>query len=225
MLRIKSRRYNDLQCAIDNAKRAFDIDLTNEIRRIKKDMNLKVNGYPAFWTVIRPGFSKAKVNKDLQCPMNYLYNIKLGVADRVEGDIMSISDFFVDYDPAFTRNTARLNKKVEALIQKYSLQLKDRNKHICETEDTDEENILLEKFDELIEDIRQIVIPKKYKNVMLCLINRAFYINNGAKVQRNRYKSLLNKNRPMLLKTFYDVSPEVLLSCFTKNLERKEKVK
>ena len=33
-----------MQCAIDNAKRTFDIDLNEEIDRIKKDMNIEENG-------------------------------------------------------------------------------------------------------------------------------------------------------------------------------------
>lgn len=205
------------QCAIDNAKRAFDIDLTNEIRRIKKDMNLKGNGYPAFWSIIRPGFNKVKINKELQCPMNYLYAMKFKKIPDVENGIMPIKDFFVEYNARdFGGNNARINKKIENLIQKYSLQLNNRNTNFDEYEDTDKENLLLEKFDELIADIKQIAIPKKYKNVMLCLINRAFAINSGT---RGKGKSLLNKNRPILLKTFYDISPEVLLSCFSKNVK------
>ena len=34
-----------MQVAIDNAKRRFDIDLTEEISRIKEDMNIKENGF------------------------------------------------------------------------------------------------------------------------------------------------------------------------------------
>lgn len=180
-------------------------------------MNLKMNGYPAFWSIIRPGFNKAKINKELQCPMNYLYAMKVKKMKDLEEDVKPISDFFVEYNAKdFMGNSSRTNKKVEYLIQKYSLQLKDRNHHINEYEDTDEENILLEKFDELIADIKQIVLPKKYKNVMLCLVNRAFAINAGT---RGKGKSLLNKNRPILLKTFYDISPEILLSCFSKNVK------
>ena len=37
------------QVAIDNAKRRFDIDLSNEIKRIQNDLDLKTNLYPSFW--------------------------------------------------------------------------------------------------------------------------------------------------------------------------------
>ncbi len=60
------------QVAIDNAKRRFDIDLTKEIASIKSDMNIKNNGYPAFWSIIRKDFNKKRINKKLICPMNYI---------------------------------------------------------------------------------------------------------------------------------------------------------
>ena len=41
------------QVAIDNAKRRFDINLSDEIKRIKNDMDIKVNKYPDFWSIIK----------------------------------------------------------------------------------------------------------------------------------------------------------------------------
>ena len=48
-----SKKYSDYVCilsvlaqaAIDSAKRQFDIDITSEIKRIKKDLNVKENKY------------------------------------------------------------------------------------------------------------------------------------------------------------------------------------
>ena len=65
------------QVAIDNAKRRYDIDLDKEIKRIKKDMDIKHNGYPKFWRMIRSGFSRHKINHNLTCPMNYLSTVKI----------------------------------------------------------------------------------------------------------------------------------------------------
>ena len=95
------KKYQDYVCilsvvaqiAIDNAKRSFDINIPDEIRRIKKDMDIKEHKYPAFWTLIRRDFDKkyederkrcrrtgepfnpkinSKINKNLVCPMNYI---------------------------------------------------------------------------------------------------------------------------------------------------------
>ena len=65
------------QIAIDSAKRLFDVNVASEIRRIKKDMNVDKNKYPAFWKIIRRDFKENNINYDLVCPMNYLYNLKL----------------------------------------------------------------------------------------------------------------------------------------------------
>jgi hypothetical protein len=51
-----SQKYKDIvcilatiaQCAIDNAKRMFDIDIDHEIKRIKKELNVQTIGYPSF---------------------------------------------------------------------------------------------------------------------------------------------------------------------------------
>ena len=56
------------QVAIDNAKRRFDIELTDEIKRIKNDMDIEKNKYPSFWRIIKHGFKKKNINPD--CFMN-----------------------------------------------------------------------------------------------------------------------------------------------------------
>ena len=56
------------QVSIDSAKRRYDIDISDEIKRIKKDMNIKENGYPVFWTHIRKDFGEDKINDKLICP-------------------------------------------------------------------------------------------------------------------------------------------------------------
>ena len=60
------KKYKDYVCilsvlaqvAIDNAKRTFDIDLNQEIVRIKEDMNASEYKYPSFWLNIRKDFNK-----------------------------------------------------------------------------------------------------------------------------------------------------------------------
>ena len=79
-----SRKMDDYVCilsvlaqvAIDNAKRRFDIDLTGEIKRIKADMNIKRNGLPSFWGVIKKDIDKKRINKKLIFTINYLAKVK-----------------------------------------------------------------------------------------------------------------------------------------------------
>ena len=199
------------QVAIDNAKRRFDIDLTKEIDRIKKDMDIKHNGYPAFWSVIRKDFNKSRINKSLKCPMNYIFDIEVEKY-RSSESTLPMKEFFIKYDVDLDR---RKSKKVEELIQKYSLSLYEYN-----TDDEDEDNddylLLRQDFDELINNIRQVYISKNYLGMMSWLINRAFAIGAGVRRKSKEMISTINTNKSLLLKVLYDVNPDVFLQCFSK---------
>ena len=198
------------QVAIDNAKRRFDIDLTEEIRRIKNDMNIKENGYPAFWTIIRKGFNRNKVNENLVCPMNYIFNVEIGKF-KSSTRTLPMSAFFVKYE---LDEHKRKSKRVEELIQNYSLDLFNYN-----TDESDENYILLRNdFDELIEDIRQVYISRNYLGLMSWLIDRAFCISVGARRNHHVLQSTINTNKSILLKVLYDVNKDALLKCFAKNI-------
>lgn len=212
------QKYSDYVCilsvlaqvAIDNAKRRFDIDLTNEIRRIKHDMDIKNNGYPIFWTLIRSNFNGSRVNRNLICPMNYLYAIKLKKY-RSPYSTLPISDFYMKYDLNVNRKT---NKKVEELIEKYSLDLFNYN-----ISDDDENYILLRSdFDNLIDDIRKTYLSKNYLGMMSWLINRAFCITSGVRARQAVIQSTIDTNKSILLKILYSVNPDCLLRCFSGNL-------
>lgn len=210
------------QVAIDNAKRRFDIDLTKEISRIKKDMNIKVNGYPAFWGIIRKGFNKKRINKDLVCPMNYIFDIEIEKY-RSRTSTLPMSNFFVKFN-IDENEKRRKSRKVEELIEKYSLGLylkyqkpKDENK-LDDEDESDEYLLLRSDFDDLINDIRQIYISKNYLGLMSWLIDRAFVITSGAKRKSSVTENTTNNNRAILLKTLYLVNKDAFLKCFSKNL-------
>ena len=198
------------QVAIDNAKRKFDIDITEEIKRIKKDMNIKENGYPAFWTIIRKDFNKNKVNKDLICPMNYIFNVEVGKF-RSSATTLPMSAFFIKYE---MDDNKRKSKKVEELIQKYSLDLFNYNI------DEDDENYLLLRsdYDKLIEDIRMTYISNNYLGLMSWLLDRAFLITPNIKSNNKNIISTINTNKSILLKVLYDVNSKALLKCFSRNI-------
>ena len=193
------------QCAIDNAKRRFDIDLSDEIRRIKNDMDIKENLYPNFWRLIRPDTRLDKINGDLHCPMNYLYDLELNKF-RHETTTLPMSYFFKKIElKADKRNC----KKVEELISRYSLKLIK----LPECED-DDYLLLRSDFDELISDINKINISKNYTGLMSWLIDRAFVITDNVKYNNVRLKTKLNKNKAILLKVLFSVNSRTFLSCF-----------
>lgn len=211
------------QAAIDNTKRTTLCDIPSEIKRIKKAMDIDTNLYPDFWQVIKPDFNpwrntkngrKYLINKSLVCPMSYLYRYKTPT-NRSEDPTILIQEFFNHYELKQERKKC---KKVEELIQRYSIDLYKYNID----EDSDDEDYLLlrQDFDQLISDIRQTYISNNYLPLMSWLINRAFTITPS--IQRNQYeiRTTLNKNRSLLMKTLYEVSPKQFLQVFSKKVPK-----
>ena len=198
------------QVAIDNAKRRFDINLSDEIKRIQNDLNIKENLYPSFWSLIKKNFNKSNINDKLSCPMNYLYNLNLSEFHH-STSTLPMSHFFVKYDMS---NNIRTCRKVEDLISKYSISLYDVNSSDSEKEDY----LLLRKdFDDLISDIQKVKISKNYIGLFSWMIDRAFMILPGSLRNQKSISSVLNKNKPLLLKVLYEINSANLLKCFSKN--------
>ena len=192
------------QVSIDSAKRRYDIDIANEIRRIKRDMNIQEYGYPKFWLNIRSGFNKDKINYDLSCPMNELSNVRFkGVS--VKKGVLPISHFLNKYE---IKGSRRGSRKVEKIIEKYSLELL-----ASQFSDEDEYLLLRSDFDEMIEDIKRVHISKQYLSLMSWLIQRAFLLTP----QAYNSHSQTHRNKSILLKTLYEVNPACLLQVFSKN--------
>lgn len=205
------------QVAIDSAKRVFEVDVTEQIKRLKEDINVKGNGFPPFWSVIRPGFDYKKINHMLHSPMGYLCGLQSPMV-RSKTPTRPISDFFVQHELDVNRKTC---KRVEDWIEKYT-------GFVMAGEIDDPENLLYRsesffllqaEFDEMVRDIRQLSISKKYAGLYSWLLNRAFAITPGVKGQIYRMDSRTSKNRSILLKTLYEVNPKVFLSCFTSSEE------
>lgn len=195
------------QVAIDNAKRKFDIDINDEIRRIKKDMDVKKHGYPCFWEIIRPGFERERVNWELTCPMNFLYSISF---PRINSNLSTIptKEFFVKHPLDLNRKTC---KKVEELIDTYSLMVGLERM----SEDSEPDYFLLRNdFDELIKDIKKIKISKNYLGLFSWLITRGIIKKAPVSVSTDGEQTTISKNRSLLLKVLYTVNRDNLLKCF-----------
>ncbi len=214
-----NEKFNDYVCilsvlaqvAIDNAKRRFDINLSEEIKRIKNDMDIKTNKYPKFWSVIKKDFNKQNINGKLNCPMNYLYDLKLKKI-RSNDSTLPMSCFFNKQKLDINRKKC---KKTEELIEKYSLELFLHR--MKEEKDYNDYLLLRSDFDALLRDIKKINISKNYIGLMSWLINRAFIITPNMKYNSDIVKTKLNKNKPLLLKVLYDINKENFLKCFSKN--------
>lgn len=206
------KKYRDYVCilsvlaqvSIDSAKRRYDIDISNEIRRIKNNMGIQEYGYPKFWTHIRRGFNKQRINNELICPMNVLSDIRFPKSPINKGTL-PISYFLKDYT---IKGSKRSSRKVERIIEKYSLELNN-----SQLNNDDEYFLLRNDFDEMIEDIRKVYISKEYLGLMVWLIRRAFLLTP----QAHQSFSQMHNNKSILLKTLYGVNAKALLEIFSRN--------
>ncbi len=199
------------QIAIDSAKRRFVIDTSAEIARIKKDMAINTHGYPAFWTVVHPGFLKSKINTELICPMNYIRTVKIESYRPIE-PTLPMSDFFVNHGVGSER---RQSRKVEDRIERYGIELYNFNVQSSSERSMTEYLLLREDFQEMVEDIRKLYISRNYLCLMSWLINRALCVSGAVRGRKATMQSTLSKNRSLLLKTLFVVNKRAFLKCFT----------
>lgn len=224
------------QAAIDNSKRTYNINISEEIDRIQRDMNINTNGYPFFWKAIKKKNDKrngvklseltdkqiekrnSMYNPEIICPMNSLYNMNINPRINTNSSTYPIDKFLNIYELDISKTKS---KKVEELINKYSLRIFNYNKNneIDDSENEEDYLLLDSDFDQLIEDIKQITFTKKYLGLMSYLINRAFNTSSKTKHRGRPIKTNLNKNRPLLLKTLYELNSEQFLKCFSKNIK------
>ena len=213
------------QCAIDNAKRTFDINIVDEIERIKQDMDIEKNGVPIFWKHVKDykskigdkKFDSTKINRDLKCPMNYLMDLKFNNS-RSNESTLPMSYFFEKFDLQEDRRKCR---KVEELIEKYSIDLFIYNvTHSLDDDYRYYKNAIEIDFEELLDDIKSIYISKNYLGLMSWLIDRAFCITPSIKQNKTTIKNSTNKNKSLLIKILYDINSQNLLKCFSKNCKK-----
>jgi len=203
------------QVAIDNAKRRFDVDLAEEIRRIKNDMNISNNKYPMFWLLIKENFDKHKINKTLECPMNYLSKMK-EIHFKSKELTLPMSYFFnknkLDKD-------VRRGRKIELLISDYAKTLRTHNinKKIRDY------SLLKLNFIKLLEDIRKIYkFEKEDSSKMISwLIDRILIITPALIQNRNTLADEIITYRPIFLKVLYELNSNAFLECFDKKEDKK----
>lgn len=202
------------QAAIDSAKRRFDINITDEIKRIKSDMNIKQNKYPSFWLCIKKGFNKNNINENLHCPMNYIYEYKPKDYTSSESTI-PISQFFVNHKLEIQKKTC---KRVEDLITKYAFKLNPYriNEYKANEMYDDEKYLVLRSdFDDLINELKTMNISGKYLGLFSWLLNRTFIMTKQMNYNKDYLNTKIQKNKSILLKILYDVNRENLLKCFS----------
>jgi hypothetical protein len=240
------------QIAIDNAKRSFAIDVNEEIVLLKKKMRVTDDdrGYPKFWLAVNPNFNSKhdshlkwlktqdevteddfktlkdlnKINNNLECPMNIVYNYKMQKFKNAESTL-SMDYFFQKFKLEGDR---RKSKKVESLIEEYSVELFNyyqdmdgRDMDLSEAEIMSDS--LEEDLESLITKIKGLYLNSTYIGLTSWLIDRAFCISPQAKARSNREynktNTMTNKNKALLLKVLYDINPKNVIEVFSNNLK------
>lgn len=190
-----------------------------ELKIIPKEVESGEKTMEEFLTKLKSDIKKKdRINHSLKCPMNYLCDLKL-TKQRNENSTLPMSHFFNKYELETNR---RQSKKVEELIEKYSLDLYDdwHSKVGTELEEDalDENSLLLRSdFDQLIEDIKKVYISKNYIGLMSWLIDRAFGISQQVQNHSHLADRKTNENKALLLKVLYDINPQNVLQIFSKN--------
>ena len=190
-----------------------------ELKIIPKEVESGEKTMEEFLTKLKSDIKKKdRINRSLKCPMNYLCDLKL-TKQRNENSTLPMSHFFNKYELETNR---RQSKKVEELIEKYSLDLynniMDDNKEYTDYGYSDEDSLLLRSdFDQLIEDIKKIYISKNYVGLMSWLIDRAFGISQQVQNHSHLADRKTNENKALLLKVLYDINPQNVLQIFSKN--------
>ena len=144
--------------------------------------------------------------------MNYLATVKIK-SYKPKFKILPMNYFFEKQDKVSTNsNTRRKCRKVEELIEKYSLELLPYNSN-----NQDYDLLIQDNFEQLIEDIKKVYISNNYLDLISWLIDRAFFIT--AQSHRRNNDAHTEKNKSLLLKTLYDINPKAVLKCFSKNMD------
>ena len=191
------------QLSIDSAKKCYDVDIHAEIQRLKNLMNVKQNGYPAFFAGIRPDL-RNKVNPKIQCPMNCVYKMKNKQVKYT--NIIPNTEFFIKHENMFPE---RKSRRVEKLIEDYSLEF-----YIQIQSDEPDWFLLRSDYEDLIAELRSMTLSKNYLGLMAWLIDRALMITPDIRRKKDVLQSKLSKNRSLLLKVLYDINPKTFKKCF-----------
>lgn len=124
-----------------------------------------------------------------------------------------MSYFFQKFE--LSDNNRIKSKKVEDLIQKYSLDLYKSNQE--DGEGSDDYILMKNDFEEMIKEISLMYISKNYIGLMSWLIDRAFCISGKVKAKKEVMNRRTDNNKSILLKVLYDINPQNVLKIFGKN--------
>lgn len=207
------------QAAIDNAKREFAINISEEISSIKKGMKIEENGYPKFWEVVENRseyYVKAKEKKEMKCPMDYIVSDKFSLPDgNLRKDdksnrrpLIDEKDFIVPYTKKIPDKDRKTYDRIGEKIKMYVDTWKSFHGIDKDEEEADNYALLNMDYDDMLNNIREKDIDME--SLSGYLIDKAFY------------KEDKTYSKSMLLKTLYRLNKKSLLKCFKTEEDMKD---
>ena len=207
------------QAAIDNAKREFAINISEEISSIKKDMKIEEKGYPLFWEVVENRseyYVKAKEKKEMKCPMDYIVGDNFSLPDgnsETNGKshrvpLINTKDFIVPYNKKKSDKDRKAYDRIGERIKNYVDAWKSFHGIDKDEEEADNYALLNMDYDDMLNNIRKKDIDME--SLSGYLIDKAFY------------KEDKTYNKSMLLKTLYRLNKKIFLKCFKTEEDMKD---
>lgn len=199
------------QCAIDNSKRIYEVDIAKEINRIRNlecmkhtTINSKGNeikAKPKFWKYIS---KKVKEDSliDCNCPMSYLQDVldEIKVASKYKDTIDNVKFIKVIQGKA---NDKQINK-IEEIIKKYDDEVKAHNDKVADGMIQEDEEKWIEEQEIMQDDVVSHIAGLKLKEkTMQILISKALSKNGMNK-----------KYKRKLLNALYKAHTDLFLSVF-----------
>ncbi|UQX56085.1 hypothetical protein M5V91_10895 [Cytobacillus pseudoceanisediminis] len=230
-------------CAIDSAKRSYDIDLSEEIDEVRSDLILKkkkveienkktkklevkeVSAKPNFWRYVTE--NKNTHYKHYNCPMDFLYEI-MGELDKAESrEHLDVSELLVkrDYKKGNRKQIPRAEELASELQDKITKIKKERVNYKVSKEE--EFNKIEDTTEEYTTKFNKLKINENTMYVILSKISKEFepeekekvVINNlGDEEKQRKEGGEVKKNKSLvrLMNQLYKTQETIFLNAFLK---------
>ena len=215
------------QLAIDGCKRVYEVDVNDDIARIRSQPCMKkANDYPNFmrWTheipVTKNGKErsqediakdkdrvKRRIDESIVCPMNWLQNCLDKIQGSEKKDIIDTQKYFINF-PGWANN--RQMSKIRQLIEDYDgytkrimLLMKDDN------DNDDYINLLGLKTEEVLSELKKYKLSKYTMNRLIGSVlgidlgvSNQYKYHQSSKYVRKTLNLMYRTNRELFLQNF-----------------------
>lgn len=225
------------QLAIDGCKRVFEVDVNNDIQRIRsQDCMKKQKDYPAFmkWTheiaVTKNGKErsqeeikkdrnriKRRIDDSIICPMNWLQESLDKIQGADKSGVVDTKEFFINIPgQAYNRQMSKIRK----IIEEYDGYTKHMMLMLHDNPDSDEYvPLLIIKTESILKELSKLKISKYTMNRLLASV---LGVENGVNLKyKDKYREI-SKYVRKVMNVLYQTNRQLFLENFRKKSEPPE---